>query len=404
MLNSPWMMPVIGVVVGILLKWGFDFFLGRPRWNAENSSTGLAIQLEQVKRDAAARAESDGAKVVRLEADLVKYKGQLNDLAAAKEVNDLKRVIAENEKILESQNFEFTKELNHTSSELERMSRERLKLEQQLSDLEFKSKGAMEAVGKLTEREATIKTLQSALEKGKQELADAKSLLAERQSELVELGALRSERDEFAAQVANQEITINEMRFQHQSEAMEWESERSNMQAELMIVRSSVENENQELVAQMTALRDEWTEREQALTDEVAEIAGVHQTKVNDLESERAQLVKTRADLSQEVARLTQQLSVAYANSADGPTLDGQSLVKPKMYLKAATRRDPLYQIKGIGPVFEQKFFSAGVTKFSDLAGLTEDRIKDIIGVDAWHKVDGAGWVAEAAERSTGTV
>lgn len=403
MLSSPWMMSLIGVVVGILLKWGFDFFFGNPRWNAENSSTGLAIQLEQVKRDAAARAESDSAKVARLEADLVKYKGQLDDLAAAKEVQDLKRVIAEKDKALEEQKFEFTKEHNHISSELERMTRERLKLEQQLSDLEFKSKGAMETAGKLTEREATIRTLQSALEKSKQELAEAKNSLAEGQSELSQLAALQAERDEFALQVANQETTINEMRSQHQTEAMEWDVERAQLQSELDTVRSSIESENQELVAQMTALRDEWTEREQALSDEVEEIASAHQTKVNDLESERAQLVKTRADLSQEVARLTQQLSVAYTNSSDGPTLDGESVVKPKMYLKAATRRDPLYQIKGIGPVFEQKFYSAGVTKFSELAGLSEDRIRDIIGVDAWQKVDGAGWVAEAAERSAGT-
>lgn len=399
-------MAALGVVAGVLLKWAFDYFLGSPRWKAENSSTGLAIQLEQVKRDAAARAESDSGRVARLEEEATALKARLNDKQSAKEISDLKRALADHEKASEAQKFEFTKELNHTSSELERMTRERMKLEQQLTDFEQKILRANEVESILAERDTTVKTLQSALDKSAQELASAKQSLQSLRPQLDQLERIQAERNELAIQVENQETTINKLRSSHQAELKELDIEKSNLSAELEIARASAENENSGLIAQLTALRDEWTEREQALTDEVSEIAAVHQGRVHELEAERAQLVKTRADLSQEVARLTQQLAVVQPNWNDGPTLDGQTVgvpgARPKIYLKAATRRDPLYQIKGIGPVFEQKFFSAGITKFSELADLSDDRIKDIIGVDAWQKVDGTAWVAEAAERSAG--
>lgn len=408
MFSLPWVIAAIGVVGGILLKVGFDFFLGSPRWRAENSSTGLAIQLEQVRRDAAARAESDVVRINRLEDEAVQLKSQLNDKTAVTEISSLKAAVSQSEETLKQYKFDSAKELNKATGELERISHERIKLEQQLADLEQKMLRNQEAESKLIEREATNKTLQVALDKNKQELAGSQKSLLDLQEELEKLEAVKSERNEFAVQVENQQTTINALNEQYQAEITLLEKQKSDVAQELELAQTSANDEKQSLIAQLTSLRDEWTEKEQALVEEVSEIAAVHQSKVNELESENALLVKTRAELSQEVARLAQRLSAAQPIRTDGPTLDGEAVAsngeRPKIYLKAATRRDPLYQINGIGPVHEQKLFSAGITKFSELAVLSDDRIRDIIGAEAWQNGEGSAWASEAAKRIAGII
>lgn len=66
--------------------------------------------------------------------------------------------------------------------------------------------------------------------------------------------------------------------------------------------------------------------------------------------------------------------------------------------LYIASTRDPLIDIDGIGPVYEQKLFSAGVTTFEQLAQMTPAQVRAIIKPEGWQNVDFAAWIAAAAE------
>jgi predicted flap endonuclease-1-like 5' DNA nuclease len=60
--------------------------------------------------------------------------------------------------------------------------------------------------------------------------------------------------------------------------------------------------------------------------------------------------------------------------------------------------RDPLVDINGIGPVYERRLFEAGVNTFAELAVLTPERLREIVGVKDWQQANVEAWIAEARE------
>jgi predicted flap endonuclease-1-like 5' DNA nuclease len=86
-------------------------------------------------------------------------------------------------------------------------------------------------------------------------------------------------------------------------------------------------------------------------------------------------------------------------SAADGSdTNDPQRLQEREAPQPAARRRDPLIDINGIGPVYEQKLFDAGVSTFEDLAALTPEQVREIIAPQRWQEIDPASWIAEARQ------
>jgi len=59
-------------------------------------------------------------------------------------------------------------------------------------------------------------------------------------------------------------------------------------------------------------------------------------------------------------------------------------------------RRDPLIDINGIGPVYEQRLFNAGVYTFDDLAAQSPARLRELVGAKAWQEADTEAWIAAA--------
>jgi len=57
-----------------------------------------------------------------------------------------------------------------------------------------------------------------------------------------------------------------------------------------------------------------------------------------------------------------------------------------------------LAAIRGIGDVFEQKLYEAGIMTFADLAAETVAQLEAIIQPQEWQEVDFAGWVAQARD------
>ena len=59
---------------------------------------------------------------------------------------------------------------------------------------------------------------------------------------------------------------------------------------------------------------------------------------------------------------------------------------------------DDLSEIRGIGQVFKQKLYDAGIMTFADLATKTPAELKAIIRPEGWQAVNFADWIAQARE------
>lgn len=63
---------------------------------------------------------------------------------------------------------------------------------------------------------------------------------------------------------------------------------------------------------------------------------------------------------------------------------------------RVARQRDPLIDINGIGPVYQQRLFDAGINTFAGLAALAPDKLRTIVKPETWQDVDTEAWITEA--------
>ncbi|MGB2774449.1 MAG: helix-hairpin-helix domain-containing protein, partial [Anaerolineae bacterium] len=57
---------------------------------------------------------------------------------------------------------------------------------------------------------------------------------------------------------------------------------------------------------------------------------------------------------------------------------------------------DPLIDIDGIGPAYDQRLRAAGITTFAGLAALSVEQVAAIIKAPAWRKTNYADWLRQA--------
>jgi predicted flap endonuclease-1-like 5' DNA nuclease len=57
---------------------------------------------------------------------------------------------------------------------------------------------------------------------------------------------------------------------------------------------------------------------------------------------------------------------------------------------------DPLVDIDGVGPVYAERLKRAGIVSFWQLANMTPEQVREVIGPEEWQKVDAASWIAQA--------
>jgi predicted flap endonuclease-1-like 5' DNA nuclease len=108
------------------------------------------------------------------------------------------------------------------------------------------------------------------------------------------------------------------------------------------------------------------------------------------------------ADMTAERNRLQAQLDTRGAAANDNTAALRAENARLKEQFAALRRmvRDPLIDINGIGPVYEQKLFAAGVYTFDDLAAMTPEQVRAIIQPEPWQDIDAAAWIAEARRRA----
>ncbi|GAB4445430.1 MAG: hypothetical protein OHK0015_47680 [Chloroflexi bacterium OHK40] len=76
--------------------------------------------------------------------------------------------------------------------------------------------------------------------------------------------------------------------------------------------------------------------------------------------------------------------------------LDTARWIAHARQLAGQPSRDPLIDINGIGPVYEQRLLNAGVSSFAQLAAMSPQEIRAIINPEPWQNVDPEAWIAEA--------
>ena len=61
-----------------------------------------------------------------------------------------------------------------------------------------------------------------------------------------------------------------------------------------------------------------------------------------------------------------------------------------------ATHPDDLTDIKGIGRIYQWKLRDGGINTYQQLATTTPERIREILDVPAWRKLDPESWIEQA--------
>jgi predicted flap endonuclease-1-like 5' DNA nuclease len=70
--------------------------------------------------------------------------------------------------------------------------------------------------------------------------------------------------------------------------------------------------------------------------------------------------------------------------------------LKEEFEAYAATHPDDLTVIKGIGRIYQWKLRDAGVNTYKALANANPNRLREMLQIKTWQKVDLAGWIDQA--------
>lgn len=143
------------------------------------------------------------------------------------------------------------------------------------------------------------------------------------------------------------------------------------------------------------------------------------QNSTAELENLRSQNSRLRADINvgnETVNKLKDELTTAAsamtaanadrdrlrAELADAngeiERLRSQPEARERMIAVGERTRDPLIDINGIGPVYEQRLFDAGIYTFADLAAQSPARLRELVGAKSWQETETEAWIAEAQQ------
>ena len=112
-----------------------------------------------------------------------------------------------------------------------------------------------------------------------------------------------------------------------------------------------------------------------------------HHTQLNSLQAEHTRL---GAELEQAKLAVTNEHTLVSQHAAE---IAGFTSIA-----STTQQRDPLVDINGIGPVYEDRLYAAGVHTFAQLAEQDHPRLRQIIELKDWQAVDLDAWIAEARE------
>lgn len=193
---------------------------------------------------------------------------------------------------------------------------------------------------------------------GKKEVAHQELATAE-----TEVERLRADKEQVCQQLAVTEVEIR------------------HLQQELADAQKQAEQVVQ-LRLEKQELEDKLEEAEVRLNEAKSRILNVIR-QLNETQSLRKQLVVAEARLKAAEARInTLQSSLDVARSQ----------------LRYTGTDERLQIIRGIGPTYARRLHEAGVTTLSELAQMTPERVRQIVGLKPWQAAEPETWITEASQ------
>ncbi|MBF2083729.1 MAG: substrate-binding domain-containing protein [Thermoleptolyngbya sp. C42_A2020_037] len=337
----------------------------------------------------------------RREAELSTLHSQINDITLEKDAFEaesamLRARLGE----LEHERNTFEADLTALQVQFDEFESGREALDSELSTLRTQLKAVQDdAIGVKASLESELGTLREQLVQ----------VTNERNQFETELASAQKQQEEIAQERDQERLALQERIDALQEQVATVSGDRTTIETELVALRARLED-----------IEVEWRSRVQTLEAEsetLRQAQAETQAQREALQAERdtlvAQLAEVRLQLESLPLALTAEAGAAGAGavgaiaSSDAGT-SSIATESPDREIVQATglmtdiRHDPLRDINGIGPIYEQKLFNAGIYTFADLAALTPAQVQEIIRPAAWQQIFPAVWIQEAARLAQG--
>jgi predicted flap endonuclease-1-like 5' DNA nuclease len=236
------------------------------------------------------------------------------------------------------------------------------------------------------QRASEIAVLQAALDNARAELAQVRQQLSEREERIAGLEASRqselqrAEQEPVSTHAAPETVLLQGVAAPSPATFVTARLAEDEVATELARLRAELEEERRIHALLRGSRRD-------PLID-INGIGPVYEKRLNEAG------IQTFAEL----AALTPERIRAIIKPETWQLIEPEKWIKEARLRLSKANPDPLIDINGIGPVYQQKLFDAGIYTFEQLAGMTPDQIAAIIQPEEWQNVDFHRWIAEAAQ------
>lgn len=404
---------IAGLLIGWLIEWVIDWFYWRARMRSYSETTTtlesevrtLRSGRDQLDRDMQGLRGQYDQSVVGMKTLRGKYDQSQGLVASLRGEYDQSQGLVAS---LRADNERLAGELAEAS-----------KREAQLAELRLERDGMAGEMATLRQNgeqaEHTIASLRTDVDQLRHNLSEARKLegqltLAhtERDGLTAELGTLRGENERINSMLdsAKAEAALI-VGMRTDNERMRTDNER--MLAELADLHGMRERNTAEieaLQAQTQAISDARDElQREVLTLRAApmqerELSGM-QLGVADGLGRGSTFAGTMPSDISSFSGEQNSFTLGNAAAADGVSITGGEHAfdgDAALVVGSSNERDPLIDIDGIGPVYQQKLFDSGVTSFAQLSAMSPAQIREIIAPEAWQEFEPELWIAEARE------
>jgi predicted flap endonuclease-1-like 5' DNA nuclease/predicted nuclease with TOPRIM domain len=377
---------VIGLIIGWLIEWVIDWIYWRRQRVSRAEYDALAAQVGTLQK------ERDNANTL-----LQRHTAEVNDLQqrltqaensgahCQADLGASKALIAKREAelaTLTSSTAKLHAELATANEQRNQRAGEVTSLQATVTQLRSEHAANQQSQLELETLRASFAALQSQhqdLESSysflrqdhEQALADRANLLRQHEQGQADLRA--------AQEVHTQkDLDMGELseRFARAHTLLKADHEQT--QANLALALGQVAANKNDMDALQASLAN-WQHEHAGVSQARALLSADHEQATNDVDGLRTQLGERESTIGALQAMIGQLQG----------ELHGLRTAIP-------ARRDPLIDINGIGPVYEERLFAAGITTFAQVAEQNPDRLREIVAAKEWQDIDPEAWIAEA--------
>lgn len=450
---NPWVYGVIGLAAGWIIELVIDVVFLRKHFSSLALKLPVTPDVADLKARLATAEEELGDAVVKLnsaEATTAETKARLATTESDLVGTVAKLSIAEARPVPEVDNTELNlwkAKFEEAEAKL-RNAEQKLAIPPDTAELEAIKSDLADANSKLNFAQVRLEelaTVKAQLSESVEKLRAAEELLANpvdtnelnllreqvaaRDSDIAELQSKLLDAEEKVGQLG----IAGEALAKSQTKIAELETAHAQTRADLELIKSEIQDhlsqraKSQEL---LITLQETLANKERELSEAKAAIPATPvvavdtfeahlkakdedllllQNRISMLMEEKEKLARTPPPIpSGELDALRQELAESkekLAKLESVPVQLRRELLDKQVQLdsltaevellrtpKAFAMRDLLEKIDGIGPVYQQKLWDAGVQSFADLAATSEERLRAIIQPQEWQNLNFGRW------------